>query len=640
VTVRLSSGELADRLAPLSHDEIRRSAAAIRSAGGRPAAFVSISLREPDWRTCERSRAAEVIWVQSGETHEALIDLTTDTVIQSSRVQQGQAAFVPSEVALVDELVRADPRFRSALERRGIDPDDVEVGLFPAGNRELPEAAAGQRVFRTSCWMRTGARPYTAPVEGIVGIVDVGARKVLDITDGGTVPVPPRALDFHADLVGETRGGLRPLEIVQPQGESFELSGNLLRWQKWSILIGFTPREGLVLHGITYRDGDTERPVMRRASLSEMVVPYAHAGHGHYDRAVFDAGEAMFGLCANELELGCDCLGVIRYLDAVVNDEAGDARTIRNAICIHEEDEGILWKHTDADGHREVRRSRRLVVSWFATLDNYDYGFFWYFRQDGSIEMEVKLTGIVLVEAVGEAQNHPHGNLVAPQLNGILHQHFFCFRLHMDVDGGPNQLTERQSEAIPLGPDNPYGNAFTTSERLLESEHAGQRDTDPAHARSWKISNTERRNALGQATSYLLMPGDQPLPLAHESSSFMRRAGFARHSLWATPYTPGELYAAGDYPNQHPGGAGLPSWTADDRSLVGGDLVLWHTVGAHHWARPEDWPVMPVTRIGFMLKPSGFFDHNPANDLPAPAHAHAPDTTEAQDGGRHDGCCH
>jgi primary-amine oxidase len=88
--------------------------------------------------------------------------------------------------------------------------------------------------------------------------------------------------------------------------------------------------------------------------------------------------------------------------------------------------------------------------------------------------------------------------------------------------------------------------------------------------------------------------------------------------LWATRYAPRERYPAGDYPNQHPGGAGLPEWTQADRSLESADLVLWYTFGSHHIARVEDWPVMPVARIGFSLMPDGFFDRNPGLDVPPP----------------------
>jgi primary-amine oxidase len=45
-------------------------------------------------------------------------------------------------------------------------------------------------------------------------------------------------------------------------------------------------------------------------------------------------------------------------------------------------------------------------------------------------------------------------------------------------------------------------------------------------------------------------------------------------------------------------------------------VVLWYTLGAHHVVRPEDWPVMPCAYTGFHLKPVGFFDGNPALDIP------------------------
>jgi primary-amine oxidase len=224
----------------------------------------------------------------------------------------------------------------------------------------------------------------------------------------------------------------------------------------------------------------------------------------------------------------------------------------------------------------------------------------------------------VLVEAVGDAPAE-HGALVAPQLNGILHQHFFCFRLHMAVDGGPNRIYEQDAVAVAPGAENPFGNSFDTRSTLLRSEAAAGRDTAPGQARRWKITNHMRHNALGDPTAYTLVPGDNVAAASHPSSSFLRRAAFVRHHLWVTRFAPDELFAAGNYPNLHAGGAGLPAWTERDAPLVDEHLVLWYTCGHHHLPRPEDWPVMPVARIGFCLRPTGFFDLNPANDLPAPA---------------------
>ena len=142
---------------------------------------------------------------------------------------------------------------------------------------------------------------------------------------------------------------------------------------------------------------------------------------------------------------------------------------------------------------------------------------------------------------------------------------------------------------------------------------------DPASGRHWRFVNPGRTNGLGRPVAYKLVPGATPTLLAQADSSIGRRAGFARHNLWVTPYAPDERRAAGDYPNQHAGGDGLPGWTAADRSLVDTDIVAWHTFGVTHLPRPEDWPVMPVEYCGFHLVPVGFFDRNPALDVPPPA---------------------
>jgi primary-amine oxidase len=109
--------------------------------------------------------------------------------------------------------------------------------------------------------------------------------------------------------------------------------------------------------------------------------------------------------------------------------------------------------------------------------------------------------------------------------------------------------------------------------------------------------------------------------MAHPDSPIGRRAGFAQHNLWVTPYAPDERRAAGEFPNQHSGGDGLPRWTAQDRPIAGTDVVVWYTFGVTHFVRPEDWPVMPVEYSGFTLMPFGFFDRNPALDVP-PSDAH------------------
>ena len=451
--------------------------------------------------------------------------------------------------------------------------------------------------------------------------MDLVEKKVFKVTDEFELPVPAESGDYDDEAVrGPHRTTLKPIEITQPEGPSFTLDGHALRWQDWSMRIGFDLREGLTLHQIGWHDhdGGHERPVLYRASIPEMVVPYGDPKF-RYWQAYFDTGEYLVGKFVNSLELGCDCLGEIAYLDATVTDDTGQPRTIPNAICIHEEDFGILWKHTDIfHGSAQSRRQRRLVVSYFTTVGNYDYGFYWYFYLDGTIECEIKATGVLFTSAYPGAE-HRYSTEVAPGLAAPFHQHLFSARLDMTVDGLANAVEEVDVSGLPIGPDNPYGNAIVQTVTRLTRESQAVRRADGSRGRTWRIVSTEQANRFGRPTGYTLYPESAPALLADPDSPLAKRAGFAANHLWVTRYDPAHRWPAGDFVNQNPGGAGLPAFIAADQDIDGADIVVWHTFGPTHVPRPEDWPVMPVARCGFVLKPTGFFDRNPTLDVPPPA---------------------
>jgi primary-amine oxidase len=295
----------------------------------------------------------------------------------------------------------------------------------------------------------------------------------------------------------------------------------------------------------------------------------------------------------------------------------GEPLVIKNAICMHEEDFGILWKHTDRRLNTpEVRRSRRLVVSSISTVENYEYGFFWYLYQDGNIQLEIKLTGILSMGAAQPGEKPKYGNLVAPQLYAPNHQHFFNVRLDFDLDGVGN--TVQQVDVVPdeLGPDNPFENAFQARARTLKSEKQARAHLNLQSARTWKIINPAVRNHVGEPVGYKFLPGDNSFPMGSPNAWWRKRAGFVNYHVWVTPYAENEKYGAGDFPNQSSGGDGLIQWTEQDRALESTDVVFWYTFGHTHIPRPEDYPVMPTAYIGFLLKPQGFFTMNPANDVP------------------------
>ncbi|HLJ34146.1 MAG TPA: primary-amine oxidase, partial [Ktedonobacteraceae bacterium] len=420
------------------------------------------------------------------------------------------------------------------------------------------------------------------------------------------------------------RTDVKPISITQPEGTSFQVDGQQVTWQKWRFRVGFTPREGLVLHLVEYLDQGHYRPLLYRASLSEMYVPYGDASPSHNFKNVFDTGEVGIGVLANSLEPGCDCLGEIHYFDVTLNDAAGEVVPLKHAICMHEEDFSILWKHLeynpDGSTRAEVRRSRRLVISSISTVGNYEYGFYWYLYQDGTIQYEIKLTGIIAPAAIAPGVRPISGTLVAPELYGPNHQHYFNVRLDFMLDGQQNSAVEVNCEPLPWGPEqNPRGNAWVAKETLLATESQAQRTIEPRSARYWKIINPSSLNGQGQPVAYKLMPMGNAFPFFHENSPQWQRGGFTRSHFWVTAYDPSERYAAGDYPNQQQGGDGLPAYVQQNRPLENADLVVWYTFGSNHVVRPEDWPVMPVEVVGFSLKPSGFFNGNPALDVPPSA---------------------
>ena len=567
-------------------------------------------------------------------TIEAVVSLAEKNILSWRERQDVQPALTYPEVFAAQQAVLGDAVFQEAMNRRGItDLSSVVIYPWTAGYRGPEDAASQGRFIRMEVALAEGPGDnyYAHPVEGVIATIELDTMSVL-IEDHGVVPVPTSSGNYTQEGIRTAnnvpsfpdgvRSDVKPISITQPEGTSFQVDGHEVRWQKWRFHVGFTPREGLVLYMVEYFDKGRYRPLLYRAALSEMYVPYADPTPSHNFKNVFDAGEVGIGVLANSLELGCDCLGEIHYFDATVNDAEGQPIVLTNAICMHEEDYSLLWKHLeyneDGSTRVEVRRSRRLVISSISTVGNYEYGFYWYLYQDGTIQFEIKLTGIIAPAAITPGEQPVSGTLVAPGLYGPNHQHYFNVRLDMMVDGLQNSVVEVNCEPLPWGEGNPRGNAWVARETRLVTESEAQRTIEPRTSRYWKIVNPSTFNSLGQPVAYKLMPEKNAFPLFAKGSPQWKRGGFTHAHFWVTAYDPAERYAAGDYPNQQQGNDGLPAYVQKNRSLENTDLVVWYTFGSNHVVRPEDWPIMPVETVGFHLKPVGFFDGNPALDVPPP----------------------
>jgi len=620
-------------LQPLLSSEIQAAAKLLRGLPSFTSAtrIISIMLKEPakqlvyawpDGGIPDREAVAVLFDNAANAAYTTTLNLTTAAVLKTEQAPAGaQPTLSMDEQVECEQAVLASEEFKAALERHhGVtDSSLVMVDIWSAGNYGSEEDRT-RRLTRPLCFLRSDPADngYARPIEGIRPVVDLNLMQVIRVEEYDKWPLPPDPGNYSAEKVARHRADIRPLLIEQPDGPSFALEGNHITWQNWDFVIGFNAREGLTIHHVRYSDRSRKRPILYRGSLTEMVVPYGDPRPTQVRKNAFDVGEYGMGMCANSLQLGCDCLGYIQYLDANLCDSRGRELTIPNAICIHEEDYGILWKHTDRrlPHAPEVRRSRRLVVSSISTVENYEYGFFWYFYQDGNIQFEIKLTGILSLGAVREGETPIHGTMIAPLLYAPNHQHFFNVRLDFGIDGTRNTVQQLDVVADPLDDSNTFENAFHLQAADLQTEKQAMANLNLETGRTWKIINPSVKNAMAQPVGYKFLPGDNALPFASPNAWWRKRAGFVNHHVWVTPYRDDEKYAAGDYPNQSTGGDGLPKWTAANRSIVNEDVVFWYTFGHTHIPRPEDYPVMPTAYIGFLLKPNGFFDENPANDVP------------------------
>eukprot|EP00127_Corallochytrium_limacisporum_P002978 Clim_evm25s144 gene=Clim_evmTU25s144 len=655
-SVETAKAALKDSLAPLAHplsDITPQEMTAVvgivtvhceKEFGAMKFVFNGIMLREPETREVDLfasapektyDRRADVVLIQyedgTGQAVECIVNLTKSRIDSWKALKGVQPTITPEDCDLLEQIVRDDVRVQEHLkEHNGITDtsmlicDPWSYGFCGDG------LTADRRIVQAFLYYRFDDErdnQYAHPIDA-TPVVDLVKKEVIKID---TQPKPYRVraekANYHRDLTKfRAESGkiplLKPLEIVQREGPSFTVEdSNLVTWDRWTFRVGFNYRDGVVLRNLTLKDDDgTDRPTFHRIALNEMAVPYGDPNVPYVRKCAFDVGDYGLGYCANSLELGCDCLGYIHYFDACMVTHSGEPRILKKAICMHEEDDGLLWKHVEyRNGHSEARRSRKLVISFISTVVNYEYAMYYELYQDGTINFNIKATGMLSTNALSECesdQDQPkYGVYVMPGVNAQVHQHMFCARIDPCIDGAKNSLVEVNVKAAPDA--GTQGNAFYGEETVFDTEDQVKRNLDINTARYWKVVNESKLNPITlKPVAFKLMPRLSTPLLAAEGSNIGNRAAFARKSLWTTAYSAEERYAAGEYPNQYAGGAGVTEWSNQGRSIRNESLVMWHVFGLTHLPRIEDFPVMPVEVTGFALKPNGFFTQNPANDLP------------------------
>lgn len=589
--------------------------------------YLYIGLNEPPksevlaWRAGQTfRREALVHLIQGGRGYEAVVDVSGKRVLSWTEVPGRQYMTSAAEDNRVNELAMADARVRAAIAKRGV-TDLTHVGCSPAnhGYFDLPEER-GRRVVHAMCGDGRGrVTGYGESYEGLVVVIDLTEGRILRVLDTGVRPASGSYGDFDAEAIGPTRDAGNPVRMVQPRGATYTLNGQEVSWLNWKFQFRVDPRRGVVLSTVRYTDGGRDRSIMYQGSLSELFVPYMDPGEPWNYQGFFDLGTypAWFGGIASSLDPGVECPDFATYFSAWVVTSKGRPRERVRAACLFERSAGdVAWRHGREGGNIiEARAKQDLVLRMYMTAGNYDYLFDWVFQQDGTLKMDASATGMDATKtAAGTAEDVKYGRLIAPGRVGINHSHFFSFRLDLDVDGAANTLLVDRLRPQRLPADNPRRSIWAVETLAAATEKEAKRHSTMTDPEIWRIVNPGVNGAYGGPVGYQV-EGHGAMTLLAPDDYMQRRAGFTDHTLWVTPYERRELYAAGDYPTVSTAGDGLPKWTSANRAITNTDVVAWLTMGFHHVPRPEDWPLMPVAKHSFEIRPVGFFTRNPAIDL-------------------------
>lgn len=599
--------------------------------------FASVLLREPPknlvlaWKEgAPFPREADVVMLQQGKTYEALVDLAGPKLVSWREAKNVQAPFLASEMFGGDEAIKKDPGILAALKKRGFtDLNAVQCNALPLSYAAVP-AQITQRIGFGSCSQQHGFyHSWGRSIEGLTFQMDMMTKKILSIVDSEVVPVANGAVNYE-EIPERARPGTTPISISQPMGASFQIHHGEVSWQNWRFRFRIDPRLGPVVNLVRYEDGGRQRPVMYEGSLSELFVPYMDPSNGWNNRVFIDAGEFYTGVgLLKPLRPGLDCPANASFFDELSVGEHGAPKVSSQVVCLFERTgSDPAWRHFEGNTVYG-RPGRELVLRSAAVVGNYDYLMDWRFEQDGMIDIAVGATGVIETKAsvqknaagqeMGQSDvNMPlqHGQFVAENTIGVNHDHFFSFRLDLDVDGTGNSFMADRMVQEMLPADPMRKSIWAVKHQIAAHEKDAIMDIHLEAPSMWLFINPNVKGPLGYPTGYEIMPGATAKSLLAPDDLPQQLGAFSGHQFWVTPNDPSERYAAGVYPTSSKGTDGLAVWTKANRPIENTDLVGWYTLGFHHMPRAEDWPVMPTMWHDFQIRPFNFFGANPVLDLP------------------------
>jgi primary-amine oxidase len=586
---------------------------------GADTRFPMVQLHEPPkeevlaWKPGQPMRREAFLVVKQGpQTFEAVVDVTGKKLVSWTEIKGVQPKLLDEEENGIDGAVKENAEIQAALKRRGInDLTTVFCYALPAGYFGT-QSEVGRKLLRVRCDDERGTLVGTGmPIEGLTGLWDANEKKMLRVVDTGVVPVHPPASDYDAASVGPLREASAPLSVQQPVGPGFRLDGQSVSWDNWNFHFRIDRRVGLIVSNVGYKDGDRLRSILYEGSLSEVFAPYMDPSEGWFWKTPFDPGEGAEGF-SDPLEPGADCPENAVYFDQIYASTTAMPQLRPRAACLFEQPAGYpAWRHGEQGGVVESRKLRELVLRTIVAFGNYDFIFDWIFQQNGTIRVRVGATGYDNVKGAKsrtavedkDGQDGLYGRFIAENMVAVNHDHFFSFRLDFDVDGTANSFVRDHLRVKRLPADSLRKSLWVAEPETAKTEEQAKVRMSMEEPEVWRVVNPNVKSPLGYPVGYELMGGDNAVSLLLPEDYPQKRAGFTDYHVWVTPYRENERYAAGDYPLDSIGGDGLPAWTKANRAIENTDIMLWYTVGFHHLARAEDWPVMPTVWHEFELRP-------------------------------------
>jgi primary-amine oxidase len=568
-------------------------------------------------------RQAFVVLRRAGKTYDADIDISAGKILRIDERPGLHPSVLDDNWLRARDAFMKDERFLAALKKRGMVLDKNirctpnSAGWFPG------EDAKGRHILKVPCFTLTNRLhpTFSRPIEGLMGLVDAENGEVLNVLDGKAVDMPPPPKGYGDDLPKLKPPSKRVGFTVEGQG-NLKLSGNLnVEWLDWSFHVRPDKRAGMILSLVQFNDGKRRRDLAYQMNVSEMFVPYMDPDPTWAYRAFMDAGEFGLGYLLSSLRPGVDCPETAAFIDVTLPNDTGSTYVRESGLCVFERPTGDpAWRHYSS-GSRNVSGEPQLelVVRHAPTLGNYDYVIDYVFSPQGAIKLRVGATGFDAIKSVDAAdmdapsakEDTAFGNLIAPYTVATFHDHYFNFRLDLDVDGTDNTMVRDTFVVNQADATAARKSYWTTKTQRFLKEGPVASDHMAATGQLLRVINPNTKNRLKQQPSLWLNAHHDAQSILDPTDPPQARAQFSANQFWLTTYKPSELWAGGLYPNLNPMDEGLPSFVEDSEDAAAKDIVVWYTMGFRHVTRPEDFPILPTFWHEMTIRPAFFFDMDP-----------------------------